>query len=63
MPETRFQESKVITNTVSAAYTNTLLLNGDPETAPGNYSCSLRNQRGISNESTLELQGENVYIS
>ena len=48
MLETRFQGSQVITNTVSAAYTNTLLLNGDPETVVGTYSCSVSNLRGTS---------------
>ena len=57
MPETRFQGSKVITNTVSAAYTNTLLLNGEPETVVGTYSCSVSNSRGVTTLS-LGLVGE-----
>ena len=57
MPETRFQGSKVITNTVSAAYTNTLLLNGEPEAVVGNYSCSVSNSRG-SSVLASELRGK-----
>ena len=57
MPEIRFQGSQVITNTESAAYINTLLLDGEPETVVGNYSCSVSNSRGVTTLS-LGLVGE-----
>lgn len=56
--ETRFQGSKIITDTVSAAYTNTLLLNQEPEAVIGTYTCSVRNSRGSSATSMLELEGK-----
>ena len=62
MPETRFQGSKVITNTGSAAYTNTLLLNGGPETVVGNYSCSVSNSRGVSTVSMGLVGKQSVEI-
>jgi hypothetical protein len=58
---TDFEESKIVTNTVTAAYSNTLLLNGQPDAVVGNYSCLVRNLRGSSATSQLQLNGIKEY--
>ena len=63
MAETSFQESQLVTNTMSATYSNTLLLNRAPEAVVGSYGCSVRNSRGSSGLTTLELQGMHVLLS
>ena len=55
--ETRFQASKLVTNTSLAAYNNSLLLNADPDSVIGIYTCLVWNYRGISGQVALELQG------
>jgi hypothetical protein len=61
--ETGFQGSKIVTNTVTAAYTNTLLLDGQPENVIGDYSCTVRNSRGPSTTLMLELSGEQYAVT
>ena len=58
--ETSFQESQLVTNTMSATYSNTLLLNRAPEAVVGSYGCSVRNSRGSSDVALLELWGNYV---
>ena len=56
--ETSFPISQMVSNTVTSTYANTLLLNGEPVTVIGNYSCAVTNTRGTTiATSHVELRG------
>ena len=58
--DTNYQFSQILVERTSSTYNNTLTINGTIEDVVGEYSCTVSNTLGSSNELTKTFQG--IYL-